>query len=135
MWTDYQREADADICFAGFDAELQALPGDYRAPHGALLVAEHDGVVVGAVGLRRLDDATAEMKRLYVEPSARRHKLGRVLVEALIGAARGAGYRSVRLDTLPKMEAARALYSSMGFGVIAPYHVPPVPMVFMEKLL
>jgi len=113
--------------FQDFDDEVATLPGRYAPPGGTLLVACLDGRVVGCVGVRALDDATCEMKRLYVGESARGSGLGRVLAEASIAEARRLGHRRMRLDTVPGMEAAQALYERLGFRDIAPYTANPVP--------
>jgi len=111
-------------CFQGFDGELAALPGAYGPPRGALLLAPGDG----CVGVRPLDAATAEMKRLYVRPQARGTGLGRVLARAAVAHAREAGFSRLVLDTLPdKMAEAVALYRSMGFADTAPYLPEPTP--------
>ena len=67
------------------------------------------------------------MKRLFVRPAFRRFGLGRLLAEALLDEARGAGYSQVLLDTLDDMESARELYASLGFVEIPPYYFNPVP--------
>jgi putative acetyltransferase len=113
--------------FQDFDEELATLPGRYAPPGGTLLVGNVDGVVAGCVGVRRLDDETCEMKRLFVNENARGSGLGRVLAEASIAAARRLGYRRMRLDTVPGMETAQALYARLGFTEIDPYTVNPVP--------
>ncbi len=113
--------------FQDFDEELATLPGRYAPPGGRLLVGSLDGRVVGCVGVRRLDEQTCEMKRLFVNEDARGSGLGRVLAEASIAAARGLGYRRMRLDTVPGMETAQALYARLGFAEIEPYTVNPVP--------
>jgi N-acetylglutamate synthase-like GNAT family acetyltransferase len=113
--------------FQAFDEELATLPGRYAPPDGRLLVGSLDGRVVGCVGVRRLDEQTCEMKRLFVNDDARGSGLGRVLAEASIAAARGLGYRRMRLDTLPGMQTAQALYARLGFAEIEPYTVNPVP--------
>ena len=66
------------------------------------------------------------MKRLFVRPQYRGLGLGRQLVEAVLDAARRAGYVSVLLDTLSDMEAARALYEDLGFEEIPPYYHNPI---------
>jgi len=73
------------------------------------------------VALRRLDQSTLEMKRLYVRPSARGAGLGKLLVEAAISTARQNGYAELRLDTLASMASAQKLYGALGFVEIPPY--------------
>jgi predicted GNAT family acetyltransferase len=72
--------------------------------------------VAGCCALRPIDNVdyanAAEMKRLYVRKAFRGFGLGRQLAEAILDAARAAGYHSVLLDTLDEMEAARQLYAS-----------------------
>jgi len=116
--------------FSDVEAELAALPGGYDA----ILVARDGGEIVGCVALRSLEDGACEMKRLYVRPTARGSGAGRALVETSIARARELGYRKMRLDTLPTMDAARVLYLSLGFRPIERYNDNPIEGVLFFEL-
>jgi putative acetyltransferase len=128
---EYAAGLGIDLCFQNFEAELAGLPGEYAPPKGALLLALVDGALAGCGAVRALPDAdyadACEMKRLYVRPAYRQFGLGRILAQALIDAARQAGYSTMLLDTLDDMEAARELYASLGFEEIPPYYFNPIP--------
>ena len=131
LFQEYAHSLGIDLCFQQFDAELASLPGDYAAPRGTLLLARVDGEAAGCCALRPLDSAdypnAAEMKRLYVRKAFRGFGLGRQLAEAVLDAARLAGYACVLLDTLDEMESARALYTDLGFVEVPPYYHNPIP--------
>lgn len=124
----YEASLDTDLCFQGFEDEVANLPGKYASPRGALYIAvAADGEAVGCVALRPVDpDGVCEMKRLYVAPAGRGSGLGRALMQAVIGEARRIGYRQMRLDTLPSMTTAQAMYRAAGFVPIDPYYDTPV---------
>ncbi|PYM19006.1 MAG: hypothetical protein DMD81_04530 [Candidatus Rokuibacteriota bacterium] len=133
---EYAASLDVDLEFQNFRDEVNALPREYGAPHGALILAERDGVVVGCVALRKLAEGVCEMKRLYVIPGSRDLGLGRTLCETVIAEARRLGYTRMRLDTLPSMGRAQDLYVSLGFKPTTPYRDNPVPGAkFMELAL
>jgi len=130
MFRDYFAWLGPDGWFSDIEVELAALPGGYDA----ILVARDGDEIAGCVALRPLGDAACEMKRLYVRPSARGSGTGRALVEASISRARELGYAAMRLDTLPRMEAARALYLSLGFRPIGCYNYNPIEGVLFFEL-
>ena len=85
--------------------------------------------------LHGVDHSNAcEMKRLFVRPVFRRLGLGRQLAEAVVDAARVAGYHHLLLDTLSDMESARALYADLDFEAIPPYYHNPIAGAHYLKL-
>ncbi len=134
LFVEYAESLNFDICFQGFDEEIETLPGRYAPDEGELLLARVDGQFAGGVGARSLGDGICEMKRLYVRPAFRGLRLGRQLTGEIIEWARGAGYRAMRLDTLESMKSARALYEEFGFLPIGPYYDNPLDGVSYLEL-
>lgn len=133
----YAASLDVDLAYQDFEAELAGLPGHYAAPRGLLLLASDiNGVPLGCVACRPLDEDVCEMKRLFVAPAGRGRGLGRLLVRRLFVDAQALGYREMRLDTLASMTAAQALYRAEGFEPTAPYYDTPVAgTVFLRRSL
>ena len=111
------------------EAELGGLPGAYAPPRGRLLLATYDGEPAGCVALRPLAGTSCEMKRMFVPDRYRGLGVGRALAEAVLAAAREAGYREMWLDTSIRQVEALGLYASMGFVPAEPYHELPAEMV------
>jgi putative acetyltransferase len=132
----YAGSLNIDLAPQGFADELAALPGPYAPPQGAILLAKQGDHVLGCIALKRLEPGIAEIKRLYVRPQARGQGVAKALAGAMLQEAAALGYREVKLDTLPQMETAIALYRSLGFEDIPPYGSHPYPgLVTLGKKL
>lgn len=132
----YAASLDVDLAYQDFAAELASLPGKYASPSGTLLLARHpDGRPAGCVALRPLEaSGCCEIKRLYVAPGARGGGLGRHLVDAVVAEARHIGYHEIRLDTLPSMTDAIALYRGCGFEPMPAYYATPIAGTIFLRL-
>ena len=136
LFQEYGDSLGFDLCFQNFKEELESLPGEYSPPAGSLLLAASGGGATGCVALRRIDNSTCEMKRLYVRPAFRGRGVGGELCRRIIAASLELGYSSMRLDTLASMSAAVELYRSLGFREIKQYRYNPIEgAVFMELRL
>ena len=135
LFEEYAAGLDVDLAFQDFARELAELPGAYAPPAGALLLAWRADQPLGCVAVRAFSPpAIAELKRLYVRPAARGLRLGEQLTRIAIAHAREAGYRRLRLDTLPDMQRAQRLYRELGFREILPYRHNPIPGTFYMEL-
>jgi putative acetyltransferase len=134
LFLEYAESLNFSLCFQSFEEELRSLPGGYSPPSGRLLLAMRAGEPAGCVGLRKLDESTCEMKRLFVRPTMRGLGVGRLLVDRIIEDARSIGYAHMRLDTVaPVMNDAIAIYRKRGFREIPPYCAnPQAGALYME---
>jgi GNAT superfamily N-acetyltransferase len=136
LFEDYQRWLGIDLSFQDFSGELDAIARMYGPPAGALLLASQGRAYVGCVALRPLEGSVAEMKRMFVPEAFRGRGIGRALAQASVSVARDLGYSALRLDTIPRLGAALALYKALGFVEIAAYRHNPVPdAIFLELRL
>ena len=127
LFLEYASSLGFDLSFQDFEREVASLPGPYAPPEGCIFIAVEEGALLGCVALRRWSDSECEMKRLYVRPTSRGRGVGRLLTETLLGHAAAMGYTRMRLDTVPSMKAAIALYRALGFVEIEPYRANPIP--------
>lgn len=137
-YTEYLISQDANfrhyLELQNYDGELEHLGEKYGRPSGRLYVAYWDGKPAGCIALLPSEDQSAELKRLYVRPAFRGHGIAKALVERLLSDARGIGYSYVRLDTLPFLVEAIALYRKFGFYEISPYNDNPMGTSIYMKL-
>jgi ribosomal protein S18 acetylase RimI-like enzyme len=134
LFREYVASLAEDISFQNVGDELAGLPGKYARPTGVVLIARDGEEAAGAIAYRMVEPGVCEMKRLYVRPAFRGRGLGRELANELIEDARAQGYRTMLLDTLASMGAARGLYRDLGFAPIAPYYDNPLPGVMYMAL-
>jgi DNA-binding MarR family transcriptional regulator/GNAT superfamily N-acetyltransferase len=143
------RSPEAQQCLTAYSAELaQRLESgfdpsrtrrvdaqDMIAPSGVLLVAFLHGEPVGCCALRFHADDPAEIKRMWVAPSARGLGLGRRLIAEIESHARGNGVRVLHLDTNRALVEAIGLYRSCGYTEVAPFNDEPYANHWFEKTL
>ena len=138
LFAAYAGSLGVDLAYQDFSVEMATLPGKYAPPGGELLLARDiHSQPLGCVGLRPIHpDGCCEMKRLYVSLPGRRLGLGAALIDAVVKEAVRIGYLEMRLDTLPTMTAAQALYRKLGFTPIEPYYETPIAgTVFLARQL
>jgi len=117
-----ERVLGEDLCFQGTEREFADFPHTYEH----LFLAKVDGDPVAACGLKQFSQTESELKRLYCRPSGRGHGLGRKLTQAAIDQSKIDGYSRMLLDTNRDLEAANAIYESMGFVDIEKYYENPL---------
>lgn len=133
IFTEYRKYLGLDLSFQDFQDELDDLPGEYATPEGAIIIAKDEDKTIGSVALRKIDEETCEMKRLYVKPDYRRKGIGRRLAVSIIETARDKGYNKIKLDTLTSLKEANDLYRSLGFKECEPYRYNPLDdALYME---
>lgn len=121
---------------AELEREIAAQPGaDLAPPRGELLVARYGGEPAGTAGVRLLDGATAELKRVFVHPSMRGRGGAALLVGAAEDTARALGATRMILDTRSDLAEARALYGRLGYTETERYNDDPYAEHWFTKRL
>ena len=117
------------------DRMPKAGPRELSAPGGEFIVGWVAGEAVCCGGVKRLDERTGEIKRMYVIPAFRGCGIARRLLGELEERARALGYERARLDTGPRQEQAQHLYESAGYQAIGNFNANPVASFWGEKPL
>jgi ribosomal protein S18 acetylase RimI-like enzyme len=122
---------DADVSLA-----LEEFPtSDLEPPEGLFVVAVAGDEALACGGLQLLDGASAEVKRVWVAPSARRLGLGTRVMAELERLALEHGRTRVRLDTRADLVEARGLYARLGYAEVPPFGANPYAAHWFEKRL
>ena len=121
----------------GFDVSLSCDPDakDLVRPRGAFLVAMSDGLPIGCVALKGSGGKIAEIKRLWICPSARGLGLAKRLMTTAEAVARELAITALRLDTNSALPEAIQLYKRSGWVEIPRFNDDPYPDHFFEKML
>jgi len=104
-------------------------------PDGIFIVASAAGVAHGCAGLRLVDNQTGEVKRVYVRPTARRNKLGTLLMAEIETYAQTRGLSSLRLDSRHDLHEARAMYTQLGYRDTPRFNGSTLAEIWLEKKL
>ena len=122
-----------------FEEELASLPGKYSMPEGKLLLAFYNDLPAGCVALKKIDDSSCEMKRMFVYPEFHGKGIGYALAKVIIDEAKKIGYSTMKLDTSIRQIEAKNLYQGFGFKNTEAYYELPEKLknwlVFMELKL
>jgi GNAT superfamily N-acetyltransferase len=119
----------------GLPAGSSARPEELSPPGGGFVVMREQGRAIAGGGIKRLDERTCEIKRMYVAPDARGRGLGPALLAALEELARDLGYAVARLDTGAEMGGVRRLYERAGYASVPDYNGNPYAGWWGEKRL
>jgi GNAT superfamily N-acetyltransferase len=133
-------EAASDVRPLYFGDAAAGLPLPKNAPLGArdiYIAAWLLDVPVGCGAIRELDQATAEIQRMYVHRDFRRKQVGRTILTHLENEARRLGYTRLLLETGDRQAPAIALYEATGFRRVPPFgkHVDDPTSVCYERYL
>jgi ribosomal protein S18 acetylase RimI-like enzyme len=136
LFKEYADALGVDLSFQDFEKELETIHVQYNKPDGALLLAYATANPVACATVRRSDEGTAELKRMYVKNEYRGRRIGVELLKRSLIIAKDLGYKKIRLDTLENMIKAQQLYKSFGFYIIPSYRFNPIRgTIYMEKIL
>lgn len=114
------RDHGISVAYQDFDGEMATFPDRYDV----VLLARVDGAAAAVCGLKRLDAARCELKRLYCRDAFRGLGLGERLTRETMDFARARGFTRIVLDTHASFHAAIALYERLGFTPGAPHNEP-----------
>lgn len=124
---EYVSQLGVDLSFQNFNREIQNIEQQYARPKGIMIIVynEHEKAI-GCFGIRLYEASICELKRMYLKKEYRGMGIGKELLAKSIELGKDLGYKKMRLDTLPSMQAAIGLYKNMGFYEIPAYRFNPI---------
>lgn len=136
LFIEYAEWLNINLSFQQFEEELLQLQCMYSMPHGGIILCRDKKVFIGCVGIRKITDEIAELKRMFVLPAYQGKGIGHEMLNQALLLAKKCGYQTVRLDTLNTMLPAMNLYKKNGFKEINAYYNNPIDtVVYFEKQL
>jgi len=112
-----------------------ATPADFAPPGGSFLVGYENGEPICAGGIKRLDEGSCEIKRMYVVPEARGRGVAKQLLVALEDEARALGYSVAKLDTGAQQPHAERMYRAAGYEETGNFNANPFASYWGQKRL
>jgi GNAT superfamily N-acetyltransferase len=122
---------------AGFDPSRASPPAehDFDPPSGVFVVCRVNSQAVACGGMRTLEPGVGEIRRMYVDSSARGRGIGGAILGALEAAARQMGHTVMRLDTAAELHESHRLYEGAGYLAVAAYNDNEFAARWYEKRL
>jgi len=109
-------EFQMSLDFTGPDKDIEDLKNVYIKNGEVFFVVELDGIIIGSVGVSKIDDEKCRLCKLYVLREHRRQGLGRMILETAIDFASSNGYRKMELEVSEKHKDVIRLYKKLGFA-------------------
>ena len=133
LFKEYAARLNIDLSFQHFDEELIEIKTMYGLPGGGIILCKYRDEFIGCVGIRKIGNNIAELKRMFIKPDHQKKGIGKTLLEEAVELAKTLNYTAIRLDTLNYMTPAIKLYKSYGFYEIpAYYNNPNATAVYFE---
>jgi putative acetyltransferase len=136
LFTEYATWLNIDLCFQNFAKELDEIEKMYAADSGGIFLCVDGDKYIGCSAIRRMSDTTCELKRMWVQQYYQGKGIGEELLKKCIDLALHLNYKTIRLDTLSRLQPAIQLYKKYGFEETSSYYNNPNPdVVYMKKEL
>lgn len=136
LFRKYAQELPIALDFQHFEEELQQLKNIYAQTQGGIVLCKEKNNYIGCAGIRKFNIETAELKRMWVSPTARGNGIGKKILSAAINLAVSKNYKAIVLDTLDQMHPAIELYKKAGFKEIEAYYFNPHKnALYFKKIL